>query len=116
MEQLLNNINFSTIIWQIITPLIFSAIDILTEYIQEIINKNIDNEMLQKSLLHKCLYIIVILLGYIIQFAFNLKLIAQTITIYICIIELISIWENLKKAGIDLGNLDELLKNNKKEK
>ena len=66
---------------------------------------------MREGLLHKCLLIVAIVIGYVIEYAFNLKLVAQIITIYICVMELMSILENLKKAGVDLGKLGEILKN-----
>ena len=111
MEEILNNVAFSNIFWQIIAPLIFSGLDILTGYIQAVINKNVDSKVMREGLLHKCLLIVAIVIGYVIEYAFNLKLVAQIITIYICVMELMSILENLKKAGVDLGKLGEILKN-----
>ena len=53
MEQLLQTLTFSNIIWQVITPLIFSGLDILTGYIQAVINKNVDSKVMREGLLHK---------------------------------------------------------------
>lgn len=115
MEEIFNSLNFSSVIWQVVTPLIFSGLDILTGYIQAVINKNVDSKVMREGLLHKCLLIIAIVLGYVVQFAFGLDFTAKAITIYICIMEVMSILENLKKAGLDLGKLGEILKN-KEEK
>lgn len=115
MEELLNNLQFSNIIWQIITPLIFSGLDILTGYIQAVINKDIDSKVMREGLLHKCLLIVALVIGYVVQYAFNLNFVAQAITIYICIMEVMSILENLKKAGLDLGKLGDILKDKNKE-
>lgn len=111
MEELFNNLQFSNIIWQLIAPLIFSGVDILTGYIQAVINKNVDSKIMREGLLHKFLLIVAILLGYVIKYAFNLNFVAPAITIYICIMEIMSILENLKKAGVDLGKLGDILKN-----
>lgn len=110
MEEIIKSINFSTIAWQLATPFIFILVDIISGYIQAVINKNVDSKIMREGLLHKFLLTLVILLGYVIQFAFNINFIAQTITVYICIMELMSILENLKKAGVDLGKLGEILK------
>lgn len=111
MEELLNNVNFSTMVWQIATPFIFVAIDVISGYVQALINKNVESKKMREGLLHKFLLTLVILLGYVIQFAFNLAFVAQSITIYICVMELMSILENLKKAGVNLGKLGDILKN-----
>lgn len=115
MEELMKTLTFSNIIWQVITPLIFSGLDILTGYIQALINKNVDSKVMREGLLHKCLLIVAIVIGYVVEYAFGIKAVAQAITIYICLMEVMSILENLKKAGIDLGKLGDILKN-KEEK
>lgn len=114
-EMLLNNLNFSGIIWQIVTPLIFSLADIITGYIQAIINNNVDSQKMRVGLLHKTLIILVIILSFVIQFAFKLDYIASFVCIYVVLMELVSIVENLQKAGVDIGRLAELIKN-KEEK
>lgn len=114
MEQLISNLQFSNIVWQVITPLIFSGLDILTGYIQAVINKNVDSKVMREGLLHKCLLIVAIVIGYIVEYAFGLSAVSSVITIYICAMELMSILENLKKAGVDLKILDFL--KNKEEK
>ena len=110
MEELLQTLTFSNIIWQVITPLIFSGLDILTGYIQAVINKNVDSKVMREGLLHKYLLIVAILIGYVIEYAFGIQTVAQVITVYICLMEVMSILENLKKAGVDLGKLGEILK------
>lgn len=116
MEEIIKNLAFSNIIWQIITPLIFSGCDILTGYIQAVINKNVDSKVMREGLLHKCLLIVAIVIGYVVEYAFGLKAVAQVITVYICLMEVMSILENLKKAGLDLGKLGNILKDKKEEK
>ena len=70
---------------------------------------------MREGLLHKCLLIVAILVGYVVEFAFGLTAVAQVITVYICVMEIMSILENLQKAGLDLGKLGDILKN-KEEK
>lgn len=111
MEDLAQTLSFTSVAWQIITPLIFSGLDILTGYIQALINKTVDSKVMREGLLHKCLLIVAILIGYIVEYAFGIKAVAQVITVYICVMEVMSIAENLKKAGVDLGKLGDILKN-----
>lgn len=110
MEELVHTLSFSNIIWQVITPLIFSGLDILTGYIQAVINKNVDSKVMREGLLHKCLLIVAIVIGYVVEYAFGLSAVSGVITIYICVMELMSIAENVKKAGVDL-KIFEILKN-----
>ena len=111
MEDLVQTLSFTSVAWQIITPLIFSGLDILTGYIQAVINKTVDSKIMREGLLHKCLLIVAILIGYVIEYAFGIKAVAQVITVYICVMEVMSILENVKKAGVDLGKLGDILKN-----
>lgn len=110
MEEIIKTLSFSSIAWQVIAPLVFSGLDILTGYIQAVINKNVDSKIMREGLLHKCLLIVAIVIGYIVEYAFNLSAVSSVITVYICVMELMSILENIKKAGIDLKILD-FLKN-----
>lgn len=113
--ELIKNLNFSSVMWQIATPLIFSISDIITGYIQALINKNVDSQKMRVGLLHKVLILIIIVLSFTIQFAFNIKYVASFVCIYVTVMEIVSILENLKKANIELGKLSEILKNKNDE-
>ena len=108
--EIMKNLNFSSIIWQIITPLIFSLFDVITGYIQAVINKNVDSQKMRVGLLHKVLIIMIIILGFIIQLAFKINYISSFICVYVTIMELVSIFENLKKSNIDVGKIGNFLK------
>ena len=110
MEEVLKTLTFSSIIWQVITPLIFSGLDILTGYIQAVINKNVDSKIMREGLLHKCLLIVAIIVSYVVEFAFGIQIVPKVITVYICIMEVMSILENLQKAGVNLGQIGDILK------
>lgn len=105
-----NDLNFSSIMWQIIAPLLFSLFDVITGYIQAIINKNVDSQKMRIGLLHKMIIVIIIIMSFIIQFAFNINYISGFVCVYVVIMELVSIFENLKKARIDIGHFGDLLK------
>lgn len=110
MIEILKNVDFSNNIWQIITPLIFSLTDIITGYIQSLINENTDSKKMRKGLLHKTLIIIIIVMSYIVSFAFNIEYISKGVILYVIVMEFTSIIENLKKAGINLGKLGSIVK------
>ena len=109
-EEILNNLSFTNIVWQIVTPLIFMLADIITGVIQAIINKNLDSQKMREGLLRKLGLILIVILSFIIHYAFNIPVISKAIIIYIVLMETLSIFENLKKAGIDFGKFGELLK------
>lgn len=115
IAELITRLNFSNIIWQILAPLIFSLADIITGYIQAVINQNVDSQKMRIGLLHKALIILVIILAFVIQYAFSLNYIAGFVCVYVVIMEVVSIAENLQKAGVDIGKLSNILKDKKED-
>ena len=115
IQEILQNLHFSSIYWQILAPCIFSLCDILTGFIQSIINKDVDSKIMRNGLLHKVLIIIIVILSFVASLTFNLCFVSQIVCGYVILMESISILENLKKAGVDVGKLTEMLKDKGKE-
>lgn len=110
LENLINTLNFSSIIWQIATPLIFSLCDVLTGFIQAIINNEVQSKVMREGLLHKSLIIIIVFLSFVASLTFNISLISKAVCIYVIVMETMSILENLGKAGIKIEIIDKILK------
>lgn len=110
IEQIIESLQFSNIIWQVITPLIFSLADIITGFIQAVINNNVESFKMRVGLLHKFLILLVIILSFVIDFAFNFRYFSKAVCIYVIFMELMSITENLTKAGIDIAGISKILK------
>lgn len=108
--EIISNLNFSNDIWKITAPLIFSLADIITGFIQAVINKNVDSQRMRNGLLHKVTLIIIIILGFVLDLAFNLNVFSKTFCVIIIWMEIISISENIKKMGFKLGWLTKILK------
>ena len=87
----------------------------ITGFIQAVINKNVDSGVMSTGLLHKVLITIVVLLSFIADIAFSLNFISKIVCIYVIIMEATSILENLKRAGIEVGKLTEILLEKGKE-
>lgn len=110
LENLIKTLNFSSIIWQIATPLIFSLCDVLTGFIQAIINNEVQSKVMREGLLHKSLIIIIVFLSLVASLTFNISLISKAVCIYVIMMETMSILENLGKAGIKIEIIDKILK------
>lgn len=110
IEQIINSLNFTTIFWQGGATLIFMIADIISGLVQAIINKTLDSQKMREGILRKALLILIVALSFVAQYAFNIPAVSKVVCIYIILMEIISIFENLKKAGVDLGKLGELLK------
>lgn len=116
IEQIINSLNFTNIFWQGGATLIFMVGDIISGIVQAVINKNLDSQKMREGLLRKILLILIVILSFIFQYAFNIPTISKVVCIYLIVMEIISILENIKKAGVELGKLGELLKIKTEEK
>lgn len=115
LNEIIDTLNFSSILWQILTPIIFSLSDILTGFIQAIINNELDSKKMRMGLLHKVLIVTLVLLSFVADLTFNLHFISKIVCIYVIVMETVSIFENLTKAGLNFGKLTDLLKIKGKE-
>lgn len=110
LEEFIVSLNFSSIIWQIGATLIFIVGDIISGLVQAIINHDLDSQKMRQGLWRKILLILIVALSFVFQYAFfNMEIISKGVCLYIILMEIISILENLTKAGIDLKKLGEIL-------
>ena len=114
IQNIIENLDFSSLGWMIATPIIFSILDIVTGFIQAVINHDVQSSKMRVGLLHKILICIVLLAGFVFGLSFNLPVIPKFISGYIVIMEVISIFENLKKAGLDFSVFLDFFKLTKK--
>lgn len=110
LKYFIEHLNFANVYWQIGTTLIFMLADIISGVVSATILHDLDSQKMREGLLRKVLLILIVLLSFVVGSAFNLTFISKAVCIYIIIMETISILENVKKAGINLGKLGELLK------
>lgn len=109
IKIIIETLNFSNMTWQILTPIIFSICDIITGFIQAIINKNVDSTKMRTGLLHKILILVILILSFVLDATFSLSICSKIVSIYIIVMEITSIIENITKAGINIGKLTEIL-------
>lgn len=110
LKIIMESLNFSSILWQVLTPILFSVADVITGFIQAVINNNVDTTKMRKGLLHKVLIILVLFLSFVLDLTFNLNFCSKAVSVYIIVMELLSMAENLTKAGVKMGKLSEILK------
>lgn len=112
----IQHMNFQNLTWQIVSTLVFIITDVIIGIITAIILNNLDSKKMRQGLLRKILLILIVILSFVIQYSVGLTMISKLVCGYIIIMECLSILENIKKAGIDLGKLGELLKQEKIDK
>lgn len=113
--EIINSLNFSSLAWQILCPIIFSLADVITGFIQAVINKDVETSKMRIGLLHKALILVIILLSFVADVTFSLNFISKIVCSYVIIMEMLSIAENITKAGIDITILSNILKIKKGE-
>lgn len=103
IRELLNSIHFTNDVWTVMLPVILMLIDIITGITNAWIKKELDSSILRKGLGKKLGEISAILIGEIFVVGFGLTtLVADGISIYIIVMELISICENLEELGVPI--------------
>lgn len=103
IKELLNSIHFANDVWTVMLPVILMCIDIITGITNAWIRKELDSSVLRKGLGKKLGEMAAILIGEIFVVGFGLtSLVADGISIYIIIMELISICENLEELGVPI--------------
>lgn len=102
MQDFLMNFKFQNDVWAFILPLCLMLFDIITGYIQALIHKSVSSKKMREGLLHKFLNSCILFISCLFNLAFNSKYFVTGVSIYICVMEIVSILENLKKAGIKI--------------
>ena len=86
----------------------FIALDILTGFLQALKNKALSSKVMREGLLHKCAEILLYVLSVALMYGCKYIDIGldipspQIITVYLVVMESVSIVENLKKINPDL--------------
>ena len=88
----------------------FMFMDIITGFIQAVVNKCVDSQVMKTGLFHKCGFLLAIALGCLCEYSmlyidlgFNAP-IQDVVCGYIIVMELISILENLSKISPELAS------------
>ena len=103
MENITQDIQFTHRYWILLLPLVLMSADIITGWIQATINNVWDSTKMRTGLFRKSGEMLVIVVAYVISVAIALPVdVPAWIAIYISIMEIISVCENLDQAGIPM--------------
>ena len=96
-------LHFAANYWIIALPAIEAVADVITGFIQAQITGTKRSSIMRKGLYRKCGELGTILLVWVVCIAleFDIKYVAA-VSIYVCIMEALSILENLKTAGVPI--------------
>lgn len=105
IKELIEQFEFTNTTWTIMLPIILMAIDVLTGVINAWIKGEIKSSILRKGLGKKIGEIVVLAIGELFLIAMSLPMaVLNGISLYIIVMELISICENLEKLGVPIPN------------
>ena len=99
----LSELQFSHLYWVFLLPAVCAAADIITGWIQATINSCWDSTKMRKGLYRKGGEMLVVVLAYVIYIALSIHVeIVKGVAVYIVIMELVSVIENLDLAGVPM--------------
>ena len=99
MEELMK-LHFTNIWWVVLLPLFLMVMDIITGYYNAWKNSEISSSRMRDGLGKKCAELCYILMGFAFKFAFGTEAIMYFMTIYVCYMEIVSLFENCAKLGL----------------
>lgn len=98
----LKNLTYTHKFWVILLPFILMVCDIITGYTKAKLKKEVKSSKMRAGIGKKIAELVYIIVGVLIGYSFNYKIITYTISIYIVYMELVSIIENCKELGVEL--------------
>ena len=116
MQEIIQNINFTSTWWAILAPLALIVIDVLTGIVIAWRNDDFKSAVMRTGLSKKFGELVYILVGVLTKYALGTELILYFTVGYICLMEISSLAENCDKLGVKIPEkLKEKLNNAKKE-
>lgn len=97
----LKDLHYSHKFWVILLPFILMICDIITGYTKAKVKKEVKSSKMRSGIGKKVAELIYIIVGVLIGYAFNYKIITYTISLYIVYMEVVSIIENCKELGVE---------------
>ena len=116
MEDLINNIRFTNILWTLLAPMILIVIDVLTGIVIAWRNNDFQSTKMRAGLSKKFGELVYVLVGILTKYALGTELVLYFTVGYICLMEVSSLAENCDKLGVKMPDkLKEKLNNTNKE-
>lgn len=101
----LTNISYTSIYWLFLLPAIWIAVDIITGWIQASVNGTWDSTKMRKGLFRKGGEFLVVVIAFVTEYAIPVLQdihVARAASIYIVVMEILSVIENLDQAGVPI--------------
>lgn len=116
MQEFFSNFHFTSTMWAFAMPFIFIGFDLISGLVYAWSSKTFKSSKMRSGLTKKCGEIIIIILGEILSYAIGLpKYIMNGVIVYICVMEGMSILENLDKMNVPIPSRIKRVINNPAE-
>lgn len=103
MKELVENFSFASDFWTVTLPILLMAVDILTGVVNAWAKQEIKSSTMRQGLARKFGELIVLVIGQIFFLGTHLpNYVVAGLSLYIVLMELISICENLNKLGVPI--------------
>ncbi len=112
----LMNLHFTNIWWVFLLPLILMVLDVITGYYNAWEKNKVSSSRMRDGLGKKCAELCYVVLGTLFNFAFGISAVMYFMVIYVCYMEIVSLFENCAKLGLPIPNQIKEKLNNEEEK
>ena len=105
VTEALESVQYTHAYWIFLLPVIGAAADIITGWIQASINATWDSTKMRKGLFRKGGELLVVVLAFVTEYALEVAAhahIATFASVYIIVMESLSVLENLDQAGVPI--------------
>lgn len=117
MEEMIQNIHFTSVLWAILAPLILIVLDIASGTVNAWKNNNFKSSVMRAGLSKKFGELVYVLVGIMTKYALGTDMILYFTVGYICFMEIFSLAENCDKLGVKMPDkLKEKLNNDLEDK
>lgn len=102
MEELIQEIHFSSMKWAVIAPLILMILDVITGYYNAWRSKKVSSSKMRNGLGKKLAEIAYVVVGILLKYAIGADAVMYFVIIYVCYMEIVSLAENCDKLGFPM--------------
>ena len=115
MEEIIKNIQFTSIWWALVAPIFLIVLDVATGLVIAWRNNDFKSAKMRAGLSKKFGEIVYVLVGILTKFALGTELVMYFTVAYICLMEISSLAENCDKLGVKIPKKIAEKLNNKEE-
>lgn len=99
----LKSFHFTNAVWVLLIPVTLMGIDVITGYLKACVKHEVKSSRMREGLAKKFGEITILIIGKLFEYGLGIpKYILNIISLYIIIMELVSIAENLDKMGVPI--------------